>query len=105
MVKIFAKSLVSLRSHMGIVLQDPYLFTGTIASNVAMSQEHIDRDAEASDLKVKETSRCDVLQLSCQPGEQMVAFYQTVCGSESKKITQEHGLSEVLNNGLSLSTV
>ena len=35
----------SLRSHMGIVLQDPYLFTGTIASNVAMSQEHIDRDA------------------------------------------------------------
>ncbi|WP_153055522.1 ATP-binding cassette domain-containing protein, partial [Streptococcus suis] len=26
----------SLRSHMGIVLQDPYLFTGTIASNVAM---------------------------------------------------------------------
>ncbi len=30
---------------MGIVLQDPYLFTGTIASNVAMSQDHIDRDA------------------------------------------------------------
>ena len=34
----------SLRSHMGIVLQDPYLFSGTIASNVAMSQTDIDRD-------------------------------------------------------------
>lgn len=34
----------SLRSHMGIVLQDPYLFTGTIASNVAMSQTAIDRE-------------------------------------------------------------
>lgn len=29
----------SLRSHMGIVLQDPYLFTGTIASNVRMGRE------------------------------------------------------------------
>ncbi|MBJ8325877.1 ABC transporter ATP-binding protein [Streptococcus pacificus] len=27
----------SLRSHMGIVLQDPYIFTGTIASNVTMN--------------------------------------------------------------------
>lgn len=34
----------SLRSHMGIVLQDPYLFTGTIASNVSMNQEHPDRE-------------------------------------------------------------
>ena len=41
----------SLRSHMGIVLQDPYLFTGTIASNVAMSQDHIDRDAVQDVLK------------------------------------------------------
>ena len=41
----------SLRSHMGIVLQDPYLFTGTIASNVAMSQDHIDRDAVIDALK------------------------------------------------------
>ena len=41
----------SLRSHMGIVLQDPYLFTGTIASNVAMSQDHIDRDAVQEALK------------------------------------------------------
>ncbi|HFI0404774.1 TPA: ABC transporter ATP-binding protein [Streptococcus suis] len=35
----------SLRSHMGIVLQDPYLFTGTIASNVAMNLESMDREA------------------------------------------------------------
>ena len=41
----------SLRSHMGIVLQDPYLFTGTIASNVAMSKDHIDRDAVQDALK------------------------------------------------------
>ncbi|HEM3696381.1 TPA: ABC transporter ATP-binding protein [Streptococcus suis] len=34
----------SLRSHMGIVLQDPYLFTGTIASNVAMNLETMDRE-------------------------------------------------------------
>ena len=34
----------SLRSHMGIVLQDPYLFTGTLASNVAMSRSGINRE-------------------------------------------------------------
>lgn len=33
----------SLRSYMGIVLQDPYLFTGTIASNVSMNEGEIDR--------------------------------------------------------------
>ncbi|MGT2756902.1 ABC transporter ATP-binding protein [Streptococcus ovuberis] len=31
----------SVRSQMGIVLQDPYLFTGTIASNVTMDNEQI----------------------------------------------------------------
>ncbi|HFI0976973.1 TPA: ABC transporter ATP-binding protein [Streptococcus suis] len=41
----------SLRSHMGIVLQDPYLFTGTIASNVAMNLETMDRDAVLDALK------------------------------------------------------
>ena len=41
----------SLRSHMGIVLQDPYLFSGTIASNVAMGQDHIDREAVKDALK------------------------------------------------------
>lgn len=32
----------SVRKEMGIVLQDPYLFTGTIASNVTMGNETID---------------------------------------------------------------
>ncbi|HFI0134684.1 TPA: ABC transporter ATP-binding protein [Streptococcus suis] len=41
----------SLRSHMGIVLQDPYLFTGTIASNVAMNPETMDREAVLDALK------------------------------------------------------
>ncbi|WP_156018039.1 ABC transporter ATP-binding protein [Streptococcus ruminantium] len=34
----------SLRSYMGIVLQDPYLFTGTIASNVSMNDDEVDRE-------------------------------------------------------------
>jgi ATP-binding cassette, subfamily B, multidrug efflux pump len=33
-----------LRKHMGIVLQDPFLFTGTIASNVSLGDESITRD-------------------------------------------------------------
>lgn len=33
----------TLREHMGIVLQDPYLFTGTIASNISLGQERITR--------------------------------------------------------------
>lgn len=33
-----------IRKHMGIVLQDPYLFTGTIASNVSLGDEHISRE-------------------------------------------------------------
>lgn len=41
----------SLRSHMGIVLQDPYLFTGTIASNVAMNEEEADREKIAQSLE------------------------------------------------------
>ena len=33
-----------LREHMGIVLQDPFLFTGTIASNVSLGDPSITRD-------------------------------------------------------------
>ncbi|MBA9025324.1 ABC transporter ATP-binding protein [Peribacillus huizhouensis] len=35
----------ALREHMGIVLQDPYLFTGTIASNINLENEAITREA------------------------------------------------------------
>ncbi|NOU97133.1 ATP-binding cassette domain-containing protein [Paenibacillus sp. LMG 31456] len=34
----------TLRNHMGIVLQDPFLFTGTIASNVSLNHSAISRD-------------------------------------------------------------
>lgn len=34
----------ALRSHMGIVLQDPYLFSGTIESNISLNDPRITRD-------------------------------------------------------------
>ncbi|GLC89171.1 ABC transporter ATP-binding protein [Lysinibacillus piscis] len=34
----------TMREHMGIVLQDPYLFTGTIASNVSLNHPKISRE-------------------------------------------------------------
>ncbi|MEA0565955.1 ABC transporter ATP-binding protein [Lysinibacillus irui] len=34
----------TMREHMGIVLQDPYLFTGTIASNVSLNNPNISRE-------------------------------------------------------------
>ncbi|CAH0344320.1 ABC transporter ATP-binding protein [Bacillus sp. CECT 9360] len=41
----------TLRQHMGIVLQDPYLFTGTIASNVSLENEKITREMIEKALK------------------------------------------------------
>jgi ATP-binding cassette, subfamily B, multidrug efflux pump len=41
----------TLREHMGIVLQDPYLFTGTIATNVSLENEKISRDMIEKALK------------------------------------------------------
>lgn len=41
----------SVRSHMGIVLQDPYLFTGTIATNVSMNEEEMDRQKVVESLE------------------------------------------------------
>ena len=40
-----------LRRHMGIVLQDPYLFTGTIASNVSLNDPRITREKVEAALK------------------------------------------------------
>ncbi|MBM7551191.1 ABC transporter ATP-binding protein [Thalassobacillus pellis] len=39
------------RSHMGIVLQDPFLFTGTILSNVTMNDPNISREMAIDALK------------------------------------------------------
>ncbi|KGX90718.1 multidrug ABC transporter permease [Pontibacillus halophilus JSM 076056 = DSM 19796] len=39
------------RSHMGIVLQDPFLFTGTILSNVTMNDPRISREQGIAALK------------------------------------------------------
>lgn len=39
------------RSHMGIVLQDPFLFTGTILSNVTMNDPHIPSERAIEALK------------------------------------------------------
>ncbi len=39
----------AVREHMGIVLQDPYLFTGTIESNISLGDERVNREkAEAA---------------------------------------------------------
>jgi ATP-binding cassette subfamily B protein len=40
-----------LRQHMGIVLQDPFLFTGTIASNVSLNDPRITREAVVQALR------------------------------------------------------
>ncbi|MDZ5470170.1 ABC transporter ATP-binding protein [Bacillus sp. 31A1R] len=41
----------TLRKHMGIVLQDPFLFTGTIASNVSLDDPSISREKVEKALK------------------------------------------------------
>ena len=41
----------SIRNHMGIVLQDPYLFTGTIASNVSLNDPAITKEKVEKALK------------------------------------------------------
>ncbi|WP_121642233.1 multidrug resistance ABC transporter ATP-binding protein/permease BmrD [Bacillus vallismortis] len=48
---IYNMSRQELRSHMGIVLQDPYLFSGTIGSNVSLDDENM------TDEKIKKALR------------------------------------------------
>ncbi|PAE42619.1 ABC transporter ATP-binding protein [Bacillus sp. 7884-1] len=55
-ILIDGKDIVSIprqtiRNHMGIVLQDPYLFTGTIASNVSLNEPSITRKMVEKALK------------------------------------------------------
>lgn len=48
-IKQFSKQQI--REHMGIVLQDPFLFTGTIASNVSLDNPNISRERIVQALK------------------------------------------------------
>ncbi|MFE8698919.1 ABC transporter ATP-binding protein [Cytobacillus sp. FJAT-53684] len=50
-VDVTAVPRQSMRQHMGIVLQDPYLFTGTIASNVSLNDPSITREKVEEALK------------------------------------------------------
>lgn len=50
-VNIKQYSKQQIREHMGIVLQDPFLFTGTIASNVALNNDKISREQIVQALK------------------------------------------------------
>lgn len=46
-----ALSRQQVRSHMGIVLQDPFIFTGTVLSNVTMGDPNISRERAIAALK------------------------------------------------------
>lgn len=48
---IYDMSRQEIRKHMGIVLQDPYLFSGTIASNVSLDNADITREQIEDALK------------------------------------------------------
>lgn len=50
-IDVTAVARQTIREHMGIVLQDPYLFTGTIASNVSLNNPTITREKIEASLK------------------------------------------------------
>lgn len=50
-VDVTAVPRQTIRDHMGIVLQDPYLFTGTICSNVSLNDPKITREKAEAALK------------------------------------------------------
>lgn len=50
-VDIMQHSKQQIREHMGIVLQDPFLFTGTIASNISLDNPNIAREQVIAALK------------------------------------------------------
>ena len=50
-IDVTTLSRQTMREHMGIVLQDPYLFTGTIASNVSLNNSSITREKVEAALK------------------------------------------------------
>jgi len=50
-VDISQYSKQQIREHMGIVLQDPFLFTGTIATNVSLNNPNISRESVEQALK------------------------------------------------------
>ena len=50
-IDVTTVSRQTMREHMGIVLQDPYLFTGTIASNVSLNNPNITREKIEASLK------------------------------------------------------
>lgn len=92
----------SVRSEMGIVLQDPYLFTGTIASNVAMDDETMPREVIVSALeKVGAKPMIDRLKLGIDEpvvekgaafssGErQLIAFARTLAADPKILILDE----------------
>ncbi|KPJ22938.1 ABC transporter ATP-binding protein [Streptococcus phocae] len=92
----------SLRAQMGIVLQDPYLFTGTIASNVTMGNTaYTDQDVLEALTKVRAAQMISRLQkgihepvyekgASFSSGErQLVAFARTLIANPKILILDE----------------
>lgn len=92
----------SLRSQMGIVLQDPYLFTGTIASNIRMgNMSYSDHEVEDALIKVDAKKMLDRLKnginepvyekgASFSSGErQLIAFARTLIANPKILILDE----------------